>query len=105
MNIEKRYQLARKKLPIYWGELVKNDSVDIVWSDDGKEFLLFLVHSTEGRDLLLPLLALLDSLLLLSLVMFFQYRVGFRPKMLRFPVRWLVVGSLVGPFLLALAPV
>lgn len=71
----------------------------------GKEFLLFLVHSTEGLDLLLPLLALLDSLLLLSLVMFFQYRVGFRPKMLRFPVRWLVAGSLVGPFLLALAPV
>ena len=49
MNIEKRYHLARKKLPIYWGELVKNDSVDIVWADDGMEFLLF-TNSKDGDE-------------------------------------------------------
>ena len=49
MNIEKKYQLARKKLPIYWGELVKNDSIDTVWSDDGMEFLLF-TNSKDGDE-------------------------------------------------------
>ena len=49
MNIEQRYHLARKKLPIYWGELVKNDSIDVVWSDDGLGFLLF-TNSNDGDE-------------------------------------------------------
>ena len=49
MNIEQRYQLARKKLPIYWGELVKNDNIDVVWSDDGLGFLLF-TNSQDGDE-------------------------------------------------------
>ena len=49
MDIEQRYHLARKKLPIYWGELVKNDSIDVVWSDDGLGFLLF-TNSNDGDE-------------------------------------------------------
>ena len=50
MDINKKYTLAKKKLPLYWGKLVNNDNVNIVWSDDGKGFLLF-TNSKSGNEL------------------------------------------------------
>ena len=48
MNIQKRYEIAKKKLPIYWNKLVHNDKIDVVWAEDGEDFLIF-TNSQEKR--------------------------------------------------------
>ena len=51
MNIEKRYEIAKKKLPIYWNNLVHNDNIDVVWSEDGEDFLIF-TNSENGDEII-----------------------------------------------------
>ncbi|MDC0047107.1 S9 family peptidase [Chloroflexi bacterium] len=51
MKINKRYELAKKKLPIYWNKLVHNENINVVWSKDGKDFLLF-VNAKDGDEII-----------------------------------------------------
>ncbi|MFL2767280.1 MAG: DPP IV N-terminal domain-containing protein [Dehalococcoidia bacterium] len=51
MEINKRYELAKKKLPIYWNKLVHNDNVDVVWPEDGKDFLIF-INGKNGDEII-----------------------------------------------------
>ena len=51
MNVQKRYEIAKKKLPIYWNKLVHKDNVDVVWSEDGNDFLIF-TNSKNGDEII-----------------------------------------------------
>ena len=51
MKINKRYELAKKKLPIYWNKLVHNENINVVWSKDGKDYLLF-VNAKDGDEII-----------------------------------------------------
>ena len=51
MNIQKRYEIAKKKLPIYWNKLVHNDNIDVVWAENGEDFLIF-TNSKNGDEII-----------------------------------------------------
>ena len=50
MKINKRYELAKKKLPIYWNKLVHNENINVVWTKDGKDYLLFVFPLGSYRN-------------------------------------------------------
>ena len=56
MKINKRYELAKKKLPIYWNKLVHNENINVVWSKDGKDYLLF-VNAKDGDEIIYSIIS------------------------------------------------